>query len=453
MGCGASTAVAVAPAPRPDVGHFGPPDGQASLGRPSAGSGSTTVSKFRLQSSLASRSLDDCAVSLSWLLEFADTVPDGKSTAEVVSQIIRPATAKLRCRYVDLIKDQKRSVGHVQWYVSHRWGAEFKSSLVQQLSRHHQRQAASSGSAAGSDDDDVYVWIDIFAVNQHQAPPDLGQLLSVLQAARGTLLVLEDGGAPLTRLWCLWEAWQTGQHKDGSALRSLTHGLDFSSVLQALHDVDVGAAETSEACDKQRLLDDLTSRQQQQQQQRGEENNSDAGAGSAAADDLRAVSSQVVRAVVDGAVAAAEAAAAASAQSPAADEEEARWRCSVEAELLSQAGRMCQAVGRLEEAEPLLKRAVEACKRAKGEEHHDTATHMQTLAALMTERGRLEEAEELHERASSICSKVLGPKHRDTLRSRNALADLVVMQSREASNNTLAADSGGHNHSTLPQNG
>ena len=65
--------------------------------------------------------------------------------------------------------------------------------------------------------------------------------------------------------------------------------------------------------------------------------------------------------------------------------------------------------GRLAEAEPLFKRALEARERVLGKEHPETLLGVNNLAALFQAQGRLAEAEPLYKRALEARERVLGP--------------------------------------------
>lgn len=69
--------------------------------------------------------------------------------------------------------------------------------------------------------------------------------------------------------------------------------------------------------------------------------------------------------------------------------------------------------GKLDEAEPLYRKAVEIGESVLGPEHPDLATWLNNLATLVRDRGNLETAEPLQRRALSIGEKVLGPAHPD----------------------------------------
>jgi len=89
-----------------------------------------------------------------------------------------------------------------------------------------------------------------------------------------------------------------------------------------------------------------------------------------------------------------------------------------------------QSQGRYNEAEPLYKRALEICEEALGPNHPHTASSLNNLASLYNEQGRYSEAEPLYKRALEIREKVLGPNHRDTAQSLSNLAGLYVRQGR-----------------------
>jgi len=72
------------------------------------------------------------------------------------------------------------------------------------------------------------------------------------------------------------------------------------------------------------------------------------------------------------------------------------------------------AMGRYEEAEPLLRQAMEIRRQVLGEQHPDFATSLNNLAELCCSMGRYEEAEPLYRQAMEIVLKALGPHHPNT---------------------------------------
>jgi tetratricopeptide (TPR) repeat protein len=71
----------------------------------------------------------------------------------------------------------------------------------------------------------------------------------------------------------------------------------------------------------------------------------------------------------------------------------------------------CQAQGRLDEAEPLYRRALAIKEKLLGNDHPDTALTLHNLAVLCADLGRPGEAESLYCRALTTFTAVLGPDH------------------------------------------
>ena len=103
------------------------------------------------------------AVSLEFLQAFAaEVLEEGglrgdPTTEQVVRRIILPRTAELSCRYADhpeLIHEEQ--LGGPTFYISHAWANSF-TLLVDSVSSH----------LAGCDPEQVFLFIDIFSVNQH----------------------------------------------------------------------------------------------------------------------------------------------------------------------------------------------------------------------------------------------------------------------------------------------
>ena len=80
---------------------------------------------------------------------------------------------------------------------------------------------------------------------------------------------------------------------------------------------------------------------------------------------------------------------------------------------------------RAEEAEPLMRRALEIDETAFGERHPTTAISLNNLAMLLQETNRLEEAELLMRRALEIDEAAYGEQHPTTAISLNNLAMLL----------------------------
>jgi hypothetical protein len=79
------------------------------------------------------------------------------STQEVVTKIVIPATRERKSRYVDLLPPEDVSLP--TYFASHVWSAPFLDlvyALKYYIDGMHENTAG------------VFVWIDIFAVNQHR---------------------------------------------------------------------------------------------------------------------------------------------------------------------------------------------------------------------------------------------------------------------------------------------
>lgn len=86
--------------------------------------------------------------------------------------------------------------------------------------------------------------------------------------------------------------------------------------------------------------------------------------------------------------------------------------------------------GKLDEAEPLYRKAVEIGDAVLGPQHPDLATWLNNLATLVRDRGDPEAAEPLQRRAVAIGERVLGPSHPDLGAQVINLASLLSMQGR-----------------------
>ena len=91
---------------------------------------------------------------------------------------------------------------------------------------------------------------------------------------------------------------------------------------------------------------------------------------------------------------------------------------------------LANAQGRYDEAEPLYQKALEIRKRELGEDHPDTATSYNNVAANLNAQGRYDEAEPLYKKALEICEKVLGEDHPSTAASYNNVAYNLDAQGR-----------------------
>ena len=151
------------------------------------------------------RGIIQCGVSLAFLLRFTEehVAPLGLNAAtwEVVNHVIKPATvppgsATGASRYAERLL--RSEVGPPEVFVSHAFGNPF--ALVTEALRAH---------FSGRDPTQVFVWLDIFAVNQHEPGSELhgGDVLPfTLEKTRETCVILDRlGSVVLSRLWCLYE--------------------------------------------------------------------------------------------------------------------------------------------------------------------------------------------------------------------------------------------------------
>lgn len=156
------------------------------------------------------RNVEDCAVSLRWFINFAMTTfrannessnsdPDGFTSGDVVNQIVMPKTLHSHCRYVDQLDD--KFVGKVQYFISHAWKCKI-GMLSEGLEKYFKEQLISDPGW------DVFVWIDMFAIKQHPTTREMDDLenldvnlVTVIKAAESTLIVLDYGMEPFTRIW------------------------------------------------------------------------------------------------------------------------------------------------------------------------------------------------------------------------------------------------------------
>lgn len=132
----------------------------------------------------------------------------GLSTLQVVQKLVIPQTKTHQCRFVDLLGEA--DVAAPTHFISHRWGTLFTDTCA--LFTNHLEDADPAA---------TYVWLDIFAVNQHasnaQQQDDLENLHRAIQVASSTLLCMDADGAALTHIWVLNEILVTVD-KDTSSL-------------------------------------------------------------------------------------------------------------------------------------------------------------------------------------------------------------------------------------------
>ena len=86
---------------------------------------------------------------------------------------------------------------------------------------------------------------------------------------------------------------------------------------------------------------------------------------------------------------------------------------------------MLKDANRLEEAEPLMRRALEIDEQSYGQDHPRVARDLNNLAQLLQDTNRLEEAEPLMRRALEIDEQSYGQDHPDVAIRLNNLAHVA----------------------------
>ena len=194
-------------------------------------------------------------VSLQFLLDLKSEVEvwhPNATTRMVAMQMVKPYTAQEKCRYYELMSAE--DVGQPTYFVSQMQDAGF-CGLVDAIHSH----------LRNADPRHVYVWLDLFAINQHTLAAELPFLdASLLGTKAGTLMVLRGpSGAeetPLGRAWCVLELGRTTRLL-GSRMMHF-HGQDdlppeaWSKIVSEL---DIRNCQAFSETDKKDILDSISS--------------------------------------------------------------------------------------------------------------------------------------------------------------------------------------------------
>lgn len=195
-------------------------------------------------------------VSIAFLLSFhqrlLERFPEAGelTTREVVERCIQPDTCSQGvdgAPYTHLPHVQAHC-GRPTFFVSHVWSGSF-SALVALL----------SAATEGDDPAQVFVWLDLFAVNQNSDDgPDLATLnLSLRMSQRGTLVLLDGacGTLPLSRVWCVYEVWITILIR-GERFVHLQDGCRVSQAdwMRAAQQLDINLCKAFDLEDKEAIL-------------------------------------------------------------------------------------------------------------------------------------------------------------------------------------------------------
>lgn len=118
--------------------------------------------------------------------------PQGLTTKQVVEWIVKPRTAAKKLRFVDVLDAEPEDVGRPDYFISHAWGRPFAETIGMVLQH------------LASAEDSALVWLDCFAINQHQtSAEELQQFAVAIGHSVSTLVCLDADATPLKRIWCL----------------------------------------------------------------------------------------------------------------------------------------------------------------------------------------------------------------------------------------------------------
>jgi hypothetical protein len=140
-----------------------------------------------------------------------------KTTAEICSGFIKPATSKYRCSYCEYLADVDATlVGKATVFISHAWTSKFLD-VVEALVEFFHKEP------------NVIIWFDIFSNNQHLTHARTFEwwtntFRGAIKEFGRTVVVLAPWNDPvlLTRGWCIWEVYCSVVEKcDSRASQSL----------------------------------------------------------------------------------------------------------------------------------------------------------------------------------------------------------------------------------------
>jgi tetratricopeptide (TPR) repeat protein len=104
-------------------------------------------------------------------------------------------------------------------------------------------------------------------------------------------------------------------------------------------------------------------------------------------------------------------------------------------------GHVLNNLGRLDEAEPLLRQSLELRSSVLGAEHPDTFGSMRALGWLLKARGQLDEADRLLRTALDGYRRSLGPDHKES-RTTSSLLDALLLERGRRANKKPKAQAG-----------
>ncbi|GAX72566.1 hypothetical protein CEUSTIGMA_g22.t1 [Chlamydomonas eustigma] len=328
------------------------------------------------------------AVKIRWLEEFSARIDQTLCTFEIVTKIVLPETAHLSCRYIDVL--DPKDLGTPDYFISHRWGANFQT-LITAIKHHFEDMEMQ-----GKNYKELFVWLDIFAINQHPSQEqvdDLARLQDVIRMSHSTLLVMDNTGQVLRRVWCLFEIWKTVQFKGVQNLVVLAKDVDLLGLKDIFLQLNCADAQATVEADRQQIINDIKT-----------------------TTGIEAMNRFIRQALVD------------SAKHEARKMEAMKEKNAMAYfQALDKAGQMLTLAGMYDEAEPLIKKSLNLCVRMVGEKHIQVASCHNNMAGLYLNQGKLENAEP-HQRTAVKISEEIDPLNSKTVIFISNLAQVTLGQ-------------------------
>ena len=180
-------------------------------------------------------------ITLEFLMDFNKNIVapinPSMTVQEVTDYIVKPATEHLKKSFIHFLNPG--SFAHQRTaFISHAKGNTFQL-LVDSLIIHFHDAVPS----------DVFLWIELFVINQHESEVDLtrGLLLKeIISVSSSVLVALDKKALPLSRLWCLYEIVSSPPDK----VTMLTHGFSESDLGTVYSQIDANTADCESVDDK-----------------------------------------------------------------------------------------------------------------------------------------------------------------------------------------------------------
>ena len=173
-------------------------------------------------------------------------------------EVIKPATKKRRCAYVDILQKQSPdALGPATCFISHAWRRPFADIVdaVEQFERKHPG---------------TFYWFDLFTNNQHEAVSFPFEWWTTtfresISSIGRVMLVMSpwNNPVPLTRAWCLFEIYSTivGEAEMNVVIPSgeiasfkEAMGRSFNTIIDTLLSLDAQKAEASNPKDRDQIF-------------------------------------------------------------------------------------------------------------------------------------------------------------------------------------------------------